>query len=57
MEVDKTKLALRNFLLLIGAEHIVIGLKFLIESVIPDEPDWVLTVLKRQEFLMEQMRA
>ncbi|CAD8137640.1 unnamed protein product [Paramecium pentaurelia] len=54
-ETDESSQALRNFLLLIAAEHIVIGIKFIIETVIPDEPGWVTKVLKRQEYLLEQM--
>ena len=32
-----------NFLYLVAAEHVILGIKFLIESVIPDSPDWVIT--------------
>jgi len=41
-------------LFLILAEHIVIGIKFVIEGVIPDEPEWVEVVLKREEFESEK---
>ncbi|CAD8136075.1 unnamed protein product [Paramecium octaurelia] len=54
-QTNKETFALRNFLLLIAAEHIVIGLKFLIEQVIPDEPVWVTKMMQRQEYLYEQM--
>ncbi|CAD8086171.1 unnamed protein product [Paramecium sonneborni] len=54
---DQTDLGLRNFLFLIVAEHIVIGIKFVIEGVIPDEPEWVELVLKREEFLSEKNKA
>ena len=37
----------RNFLRLIVAEHVVLGIKFVIESVIPDVPDWVENAVKR----------
>jgi anoctamin-10 len=32
---------------LIAAEHIVLGIKFVIESVIPDIPEWVENALRR----------
>ncbi|CAD8077580.1 unnamed protein product [Paramecium primaurelia] len=51
---DQINLGLRNFLFLIVAEHIVIGIKFVIEGVIPDEPEWVEVVLKREEFESEK---
>ncbi|CAK71954.1 unnamed protein product (macronuclear) [Paramecium tetraurelia] len=54
---DQTNLGLRNFLLLIVAEHIVIGIKFVIEGVIPDEPEWVELVLKKEEYLSEQNKS
>lgn len=36
-----------NFLYLVAAEHVILGIKFLIESVIPDSPDWVLILYKK----------
>lgn len=39
---------------MIAAEHIVLGIKFLIESVIPDVPEWVENALKRQDYLEEK---
>ncbi|CAD8171725.1 unnamed protein product [Paramecium pentaurelia] len=54
---DQTNLGLRNFLLLIVAEHIVIGIKFVIEGVIPDEPEWVELILKKEEYLSEKNKS
>ena len=48
---------MRNFLLLIVAEHIVIGIKFVIEGVIPDEPEWVELILKKEEYLSEKNKS
>ncbi|CAD8062441.1 unnamed protein product [Paramecium primaurelia] len=56
-QLELMKFGLRNFLLLIVAEHIVIGIKFVIEGVIPDEPQWVELVLKKEEYLSEQNKS
>lgn len=43
--------------MLIVAEHIVIGIKFVIEGVIPDEPEWIELILKKEEYLSEKNKS
>lgn len=45
-----------NFLYLVAAEHVILGIKFLIESVIPDSPDWVKTILILYKKLKQILR-
>ena len=47
---------LRDIMILVATEHIILLIKYLLETIIPDMPGWVERELERCEFLSKKQK-